>query len=100
MIELLGTELSAPEHDDRTLCQQAFEASHESKPLLPVNYLDSGFFVDADRTPRVLKGLAKVSLMPPGTIFNGISQAHADYIIGDLSGDVEEFFGPILQQAA
>ena len=96
MIEMVDAELSAPEHDDRTLCQLAFEASHESKPLLQVNYLDSYFFVDADRTPRVLKGLAKVSMMPPGTIFNGITPEQADYVIGDLSGSVEEFFYPIL----
>lgn len=98
MLELIDAELCAPSADDRTLCQMAFEASHESKPFLSVNYLDPLFFVDEERTLRVLRGLAKVSLVSPGTIFNGISQEHADHVISQLSGDVEEFFLPILAE--
>lgn len=98
MIEIIGAEIVAPEIKDRTLCQIAAEASCESKPIMPVSVTEPLFFVDRAWTPRVLRGLARISLMSPGAGAHGISQAHADYLIGDMSGDVEEFFTPILKR--
>jgi hypothetical protein len=98
MIELIGSELIAPDIQDRTLCQIAAERSSESKPLMPISVKDPLLFVGKEWTPRVLQGLAKISLQPPDSDCHGISQAQADYLIGELSGDVAEFFHSFLSQ--
>ena len=63
---------------------------------MPISVEDPLFFVGEEWTPRVLQGLARISLQPPNSDCSGVSQAQADYLIGELSGDVEEFFRPIL----
>lgn len=59
-----------------------------------------GFFygevLDEEDTFKVLKGLAKVSLENSDFEYRGLSQPAADIILGELFGDVAEFFRPIL----
>jgi hypothetical protein len=90
-------EIFAPEHPHKRACQLAVEASCETKPLLRVNY-NEPLFLEEDWSRRALKGLARISLMPAGSDYHGLSQAEADYWVGELSGDVEDFFYPILQK--
>ena len=92
-------EIFAPEHAHKRACQLAVEASSETKPLLSVNY-NEPLFLEQDWSLRALKGLARISLMPAGSDYHGLSQSEADYWIGELSGDVGEFFYPILSQPA
>ena len=86
----------APEASHKRACQLGVEASCESKPSLRVDYNDPSFAVDSEWSERALRGLAKISLMSPDADYHGLSPAEADYWIGELSGDVEAFFRPIL----
>jgi hypothetical protein len=91
MIEIIGSSIYAPETEDRVLCQIAAEASSESKPLMPLSHVDQFFVADGQWTPRVIRGLARISLKEPDYDYSGLSQAKADYIIGELSGSVDDF---------
>lgn len=91
MVESVGSELVAFDTEGKVVCQLAAEASSESKPLMPVSQTDTHIFIDTKWTPRVLKGLARISLETPDYDYHGLTQAKADYVIGELSGSVYDF---------
>lgn len=97
MIESIGRELVAFGTEYRTVCQLAAEASSESKPIMPVNRTEPYFFVGAEWTPRVLKGLARISLESPDYDYDGLTPPKADYILGELSGSIDDFIYSILR---
>ena len=95
-MELIGEEISVSDFEGASVCQRAFEASSDSKPLVMVR---RGETLEKDISERVLKGLAKISLRHSDYDYSGLTQVQADALITDLSGDVEEFFQPILAKA-
>jgi hypothetical protein len=76
-----------------SLCANAYSAHSETQAL---KMFSANEILDEETTARVLRGLAKISLQDPKYDCHGLSQHEADRLIGELSGDVEDFFRPIL----
>ncbi len=95
-MELVGEEISVSDFEGASVCQRAFEVSSESRPLIMVH---RGEMLERDVSDRVLKGLAKISLQNSSYDYHGLTQSQADKLITELSGDVEDFFQPILAKA-
>lgn len=84
---------------DTRECIRALEAAQVNyTKIMYLYHLESLSTVREDVAEDVLRGLAGISLGKYGARgFSGLTQENADSMVDRLSGDVEEFFRPILK---
>jgi hypothetical protein len=84
-MELIDAEIVAVDIEDKMVCQQAYEFSSETKPLLPVPFHDP-LFLDRSSTARVVGGLVKISFEDPTYERFGVTTIDALQILTELYG--------------
>lgn len=96
-MEYLDGELHlSSDSDDMRVAAIAFLGHSPTQPIMPIDSTSPEGVVDEYATYKVLMGLAKISLGKYGHSYHGLSRHEADDVLRGLSGDVEDFFDPIL----
>lgn len=86
-------------HNDIRVAALAFVAHSPMHSTMPLDSIRHEGVIEERAADKVLEGLGKISLGRYGHCYHGLSRNEADNIIGELSGDVQEFFDPILARA-
>ncbi len=89
-------ELIVEHEDDRKVFSSAYLAH---SPIQAIKNFRNEDYIAGEDAYKVIKGLAVVSLMSPGSDYHGLMQAEAAYRFGDIVGDPGDFFYPLLAAA-